>query len=81
MAPDPRDVPAQMTPDQLVQRCRCGQPLRTARAAIVYLWLEAIHPFEDGNGYRPRAGRPAMAYKTCGSGSGQFAPVAPQMWG
>jgi Fic family protein len=33
---------------------RAGEPDNLARAALAHLWLETIHPFEDGNG---RVGR------------------------
>ena len=54
-APDSADVQAQMT--QLVDwfNGSLHQTDGLVRAALAHLWLEAIHPFEDGNGRVGRA--------------------------
>ena len=54
-APDSADVPAQMT--QLIDgfNSSLGKTDGLVRAALAHLWLEAIHPFEDGNGRVGRA--------------------------
>jgi Fic family protein len=54
-APDSADVPAHMT--QLIDwfNNKQGQTDGLVRAALAHLWLEAIHPFEDGNGRVGRA--------------------------
>jgi Fic family protein len=56
-APDSADVPAQMS--RLVEWFNDGAE-RVAtdgivRAALAHLWLQAVHPFEDGNGRIGRA--------------------------
>ena len=54
-APDSADVQAQMT--RLVDwfNGSLHQTDGLVRAALAHLWLEAIHPFEDGNGRVGRA--------------------------
>lgn len=54
-APGSVDVPAHMT--QLIDwyNDSRGKTDGLVRAAIVHLWFEAIHPFEDGNGRVGRA--------------------------
>lgn len=54
-APDSADVPAQMA--QLIDwfNASRGKTDGLVRAAIVHLWFEAVHPFEDGNGRVGRA--------------------------
>ena len=54
-APDSADVHAQMT--RLIDwfNSSLGQTDGLVRAALAHLWLEAIHPFEDGNGRVGRA--------------------------
>ena len=54
-APPSKDVAAHM--QQLVAwfNASQGQIDGIARAAVAHLWLEAIHPFEDGNGRIGRA--------------------------
>jgi Fic family protein len=54
-APDSADVQAQMT--RLIDWFNSSQNQTDGlvRAALVHLWLEAIHPFEDGNGRVGRA--------------------------
>lgn len=54
-APDSADVEAQMT--QLIDWFNNSQNETDGlvRAALAHLWLEAIHPFEDGNGRVGRA--------------------------
>ena len=54
-APDSADVHAQMA--RLVEwfNSSLGRTDGLVRAALAYLWLEAIHPFEDGNGRVGRA--------------------------
>ena len=54
-APDSADVQAQMT--RLVDwfNSSLHQTDGLVRAALAHLWLEAIHPFEDGNGRVGRA--------------------------
>ena len=54
-APDSADVPAQMT--RLIHwfNSSLHQTDGLVRAALAHLWLEAIHPFEDGNGRVGRA--------------------------
>jgi len=54
-APDSADVPAHMT--QLIDWFNSSQNQTDGlvRAALAHLWLEAIHPFEDGNGRVGRA--------------------------
>ena len=54
-APDSADVPDQMT--QLIDwfNSSLSQTDGLVRAALAHLWLEAIHPFEDGNGRVGRA--------------------------
>lgn len=54
-APDSADVPAHMT--QLIDwfNSSLGKTDGLVRAALAHLWLEAIHPFEDGNGRVGRA--------------------------
>lgn len=54
-APPSKDVAAHM--QQLVAwfNSSHGQIDGIARAAVAHLWLEAIHPFEDGNGRIGRA--------------------------
>ena len=56
-APPSADVPAQM--HALVEwfntHSRVPQIDGLVRAAVVHLWFEAIHPFEDGNGRIGRA--------------------------
>lgn len=54
-APDSADVHAQMA--RLVEWFNAGQGKTDGlvRAALAHLWLEAIHPFEDGNGRVGRA--------------------------
>jgi Fic family protein len=54
-APDSADVQAQMT--RLIDWFNNNQNESDGlvRAALAHLWLEAIHPFEDGNGRVGRA--------------------------
>ena len=54
-APDSADVHAQMT--RLIDwfNSSLGQTDGLVRAALAHLWIEAIHPFEDGNGRVGRA--------------------------
>ena len=54
-APDSTDVPTQMT--QLIDwfNSSLGHTDGLVRAALGHLWLEVIHPFEDGNGRVGRA--------------------------
>ena len=54
-APDSADVHAQMT--RLIEwfNSSLSQTDGLVRAALAHLWLEAIHPFEDGNGRVGRA--------------------------
>ncbi len=54
-APPSKDVPAQMK--KLIEWFNSSQAKMDgiARAALAHLWLEAIHPFEDGNGRIGRA--------------------------
>ncbi len=54
-APDSADVQAQMT--RLIEwfNSSYNQTDGLVRAALAHLWLEAIHPFEDGNGRVGRA--------------------------
>ena len=54
-APDSADVPAHMT--QLIDWFNSSHYKTDGlvRAALAHLWLEAIHPFEDGNGRVGRA--------------------------
>jgi Fic family protein len=54
-APDSADVQAQMT--RLIDWFNSSQNQTDGlvRAALAHLWLEAIHPFEDGNGRVGRA--------------------------
>ena len=54
-APDSADVPAHMT--RLIHwfNRSLHQTDGLVRAALAHLWLEAIHPFEDGNGRVGRA--------------------------
>jgi len=54
-APNSADVPAHMT--QLIDWFNSSQNQTDGlvRAALAHLWLEAIHPFEDGNGRVGRA--------------------------
>lgn len=54
-APDSADVPAQMM--RLMEWFNDSRETTDGlvRAAIVHLWFEAIHPFEDGNGRLGRA--------------------------
>lgn len=54
-APPSRDVAAQML--QLIGWFNSSQGKidGLARAAVAHLWLEAVHPFEDGNGRIGRA--------------------------
>lgn len=54
-APDSADVHAQMT--RLIDwfNSNLGQTDGLVRAALAHLWIEAIHPFEDGNGRVGRA--------------------------
>ena len=52
-APPSMQVPAEM--DRLIAWFNLpGGPDNLARAALAHLWLETVHPFEDGNG---RVGR------------------------
>lgn len=54
-APDSADVHAQMT--RLIEwfNSSMGQTDGLVRAGLAHLWLQAIHPFEDGNGRVGRA--------------------------
>ena len=54
-APDSAEVPAQMT--RLINWFNSSQNQTDGlvRAALAHLWLETIHPFEDGNGRVGRA--------------------------
>lgn len=56
-APPSRDVPAHMRAllEWFNVHSRVPEIDGLARAAIVHLWFEAIHPFEDGNGRIGRA--------------------------
>ncbi len=54
-APDSADVPAQMTRLIAWFNSSLHQTDGLVRAALAHLWLEAIHPFEDGNGRVGRA--------------------------
>jgi Fic family protein len=56
-APPSADVPAQMRAliDWFNTHSRVPQIDGLVRAAVVHLWFEAIHPFEDGNGRIGRA--------------------------
>ncbi len=55
VAPPSKDVPAHMKKLITWFNQSQGQMDGLARAAIAHLWLEAIHPFEDGNGRIDRA--------------------------
>lgn len=54
-APPSNDVPAHMQKLIAWFNHSQGQIDGVARAAVAHLWLEAIHPFEDGNGRIGRA--------------------------
>ncbi len=54
-APPSADVPAHMQRMITWFNQSQGQIDGLVRAAVVHLWLEAIHPFEDGNGRIGRA--------------------------
>lgn len=56
-APPSHDVPTQMQAllEWFNLHSRVPQIDGLVRAAVVHLWLEAIHPFEDGNGRVGRA--------------------------
>jgi Fic family protein len=56
-APPSADVPAQMRAliDWFNTHSRVPQIDGLVRAAVVHLWFEAVHPFEDGNGRIGRA--------------------------
>lgn len=54
-APDSADVPAQMSKLIAWFNSSLHQRNGLVRAALAHLWLEAIHPFEDGNGRVGRA--------------------------
>ncbi len=54
-APPSRDVPAHMRQLMAWFNSSQGKIDGLARAAVAHLWLEAIHPFEDGNGRIGRA--------------------------
>lgn len=49
------------------------------RAAIAHLWLEAIHPFEDGNGRIGRALADLAMAQDLRSGQRLFS-LSRQMW-
>jgi Fic family protein len=55
LAPPSADVPAHMQKLVAWFNQSQGQIDGLVRAAIAHLWLEAIHPFEDGNGRIGRA--------------------------
>jgi Fic family protein len=56
-APQSADVPVQMRAliDWFNTHSRVPQIDGLVRAAVVHLWFEAVHPFEDGNGRIGRA--------------------------
>lgn len=54
-APASADVPAHMAAWLAWFNDSLGRVDGVARAALAHLWLEAIHPFEDGNGRIGRA--------------------------
>lgn len=56
-APPSREVPAQMKAllDWFEQQRELPQIDGIVRSALVHLWFEVIHPFEDGNGRMGRA--------------------------
>jgi Fic family protein len=80
-APDSRDVPAQMT--RLISwfndAAAASRLDGLVRAAIAHLWLEAIHPFEDGNGRIGRALADLAMAQDLRSGQRLFS-LSRQMW-
>lgn len=54
-APPSQDVPAHMRQLMAWFNVSQGKIDGLARAAVAHLWLQAIHPFEDGNGRIGRA--------------------------
>ena len=80
-APDSRDVPAQMA--RLIgwfNDADVGARMDgLVRAAIAHLWLEAIHPFEDGNGRIGRALADLAMAQDLRSGQRVFS-LSRQMW-
>lgn len=80
-APDSRDVPAQMA--RLIETfndaAARGGLDGIVRAAVVHLWLEAIHPFEDGNGRIGRALADLAMAQDMRSGQRLFS-LSRQMW-